>query len=593
MQLRNNTMQNSIEKLRRSVSAAVIVGCVVLYGNCLAQEHSAKLTFDDDIKPLLARRCSTCHNSDRTEADLNVTDFISLMQGGGSGEVIEPFSSDDSFLVKLVTHEDSPEMPPSGNKIPEQEINLLKQWVDQGALENSSSTAKKRKPKLDLTEVAANPNQRPENTPLPPRLSLEPQIHTRLKSQIRSIAVNPWSPIVAIALPQQVLLYDTKSYSLKGVVPFEFGNPEVVRFSRNGGLMLMAGGVGGASGKVVVWDVAKGEVIAVVGDELDSVLAADISADHALVALGGPKKIVRVFSLADGIERYQIKSHTQWITAIAFSPDGKSLATADRNGGLIVSDAATGNENFNLVGHKESVNAIAWRIDGKVLASASEDKTTRLWSSVKGKQVKSWEAHGDGTTDVVFTNKGRILTTGRDQKVKRWKQDGKGDGEFEGLSDVGMAVAWCDETKQIIAGDWRGEVLVWKAGKPKSVANLDANPPLIADRIAVASEKLTSAMDELITAEEILKVELLKLQQWKQESIAKTTELADATENESKIAGELASLAQAIGKLADETEPLKKVRDSKAASVGQLEKVVQRWQNEAAFEEELANSNSD
>ena len=563
-------------------------------GNSYAQEQTAKVTFDDDIKPLLARRCSTCHNSDRTEADLNVTNYIALMQGGGSGEVIESFSSDESFLVKLVTHEDSPEMPPSGNKIPDAEIDLLRLWVDQGALENSSSTAKKKKPKLDLTEVAANPNQRPEQPPLPPRLSLEPQIHTRLKSQIRSIAVNPWSPIVAIALPQQVLLYDTKSYSLKGVVPFEFGNPEVVHFSRNGGLMLMAGGVGGASGKVVVWDVVKGEVIATVGDELDSVLAADISADHSLVALGGPKKIVRVFSLADGRERYQIKSHTQWITAIAFSPDGKSLVTADRNGGLIVSDAATGNENFNLAGHKQSVNGVAWRSDGKVLASVSEDKTTRLWSSTNGKQVKSWDAHGKGTTDVAFTNDGRILTTGRDKKVKRWKQDGKGDGEFKGLTDVGMAVAWCDESKQIIAGDWRGEVLVWKAGKQgksERVATLNANPPLIADRITVVSEKLTSAKDELKTVQEALAVELEKLQQLKQESIAKTSELADATENESKLAEELASLAQAIGTLADELEPRKKVRDAKVLSVEQAEKIVQRWQDEAEFAKSKTDKN--
>ena len=477
-------MQNTIIKLTRSVSATIIFCCAIVCGNCYAQEPPEKVTFDDDIKPLLARRCSTCHNSDRTEADLNVTDFIALMQGGGSGEVIEPFSSDDSFLVKLVTHEDSPEMPPSGNKIPDAEIRLLKQWVDQGALENSASTARKKKPKLDLTEVAANPNQRPDQPPLLPRLSLEPQIHTRLKSQIRSIAVNPWSPILAIAVPQQVLLYDTKSHALKGVVPFEFGNPEVVRFSRNGALMLMAGGVGGASGKVVVWDVVKGEVVAVIGDELDSVLAADISADHSLVAFGGPKKIVHVFSMADGSERYQINSHTQWITAIAFSPDGKSLATADRNGGLIVSDAASGNENFNLTGHKQSVSAIAWRSDGKLLASVSEDKTTRLWSSINGKQVKSWEAHGQGTTDVAFADDGRILTTGRDQKVKRWKQNGSGDGEFKGLIDIGMAVAWCDETKQIIAGDWRGEVLLWKPGQTESVAALNANPPPIADRMA-------------------------------------------------------------------------------------------------------------
>ena len=573
-------MRNCFENLAIVTSAGIALVCS-LAAPGMAQQ--AQITFEDHVKPILARRCSTCHNGDRTEADLDVTSFITLMQGGGSGEVIEPFSADDSYLMGLVTHEESPEMPPGGNKIPDAEIALLKQWIDKGALENSGSTAKRKKPKIDLTAVATNANKRPEHPPLPPRLSLEPLIHTARKSQIRSIATNPWSPIVAIALPKQVLLYDTKTLGLLGVVPFKYGNPEHLRFSRNGGLLLMAGGVGGASGKVVIWDVAKGAVVTTIGDEPDSVLAADISADHQYVALGGPKKIVRVFTVADGNEIYQINSHTQWITAIEFSPDGKSLATADRNGGLIVSDAATGNENLNLAGHKQSVSSISWRSDGKVIASVSEDKTAKLWLNENGKQFKSWEAHGNGATCVAFTSDGRILTTGRDKKVKRWKQDGKADGEFKGFADVGMAVGWCGETKRIIAGDWRGDIFVWKPGQAQKIGLLDANPPMIAQRIARFSETLTTAVDELITAERALAGDAEKLQQLKQASVAKIAELADAEGNESQLAIELAVLAEEIGNLADEVAPLRKTRDAKAQVVSEAEKVLRYWEAEAEF----------
>lgn len=578
-------MRNCFQNLIIIASAALTAVCV-LAAPSTAQE--AKITYDDHIKPIFSRRCSTCHNGDRTEADLDVTSFITLMQGGGSGEVIDPFSADDSYLFSLVTHEDSPEMPPGGNKIPDAEIALLKQWIDKGALENSGSVAKRKKPKVDLSAVAEDPNKRPEQPPLLPRLSLEPQIHTARKSQIRSIATNPWSPIVAIALPKQVLLYDTKTFGLKGIVPFEHGNPEHLRFSRNGGLLLIAGGVGGASGKVVIWDVVKGAVVTTIGDELDSVLAADISADHKLVALGGPKKIVRVFSVADGNELYQISSHTQWITAIEFSPDGKNLATADRNGGLIVSDAATGNENLNLSGHKQSVSSISWRSDGKMIASVSEDKTAKLWLNETGKQFRSWEAHGNGATSVAFASDGRILTTGRDKKVKRWKQDGKADGEFNGLTDVGMAVAWCGETKHIVAGDWRGEIFVWKLGQAEKIGALNANPPTIAQRISRSSETLTTAADELKTAEEALARESEKLQQLKQDSVAKISELAGAEGNEAQLAIELASLAEQIGTLADQIAPLRKTRDEKAQVVSKAEQVVRRWEAEAEF----ARSNS-
>ena len=176
----------------------------------------------------------------------------------------------------------------------------MRDWIDQGALENADSKAKKRKPKADLTIVSANPNARPEVTPALPKLSLEPQLWTKRKSPIRAIAVNPWSPIVAIAAPRQVVLFNTETLALKGVIPFPDGKPEVLRFSRNGSILLIGGGLAGDSGTVLMWDVAKGKVVRTIGDELDSVLACDITPDHSLVALGGPKKVVRVYSTDDG-----------------------------------------------------------------------------------------------------------------------------------------------------------------------------------------------------------------------------------------------------------------------------------------------------
>ena len=59
---------------------------------------------------------------------------------------------------------------------------------------------------------------------------------------------------------------------------------------------------------------------AVVGQEMDIVLAADVSADGRLIALGGPTKVAKVYSVADGKLAYQITKHTDWITAVEFSP---------------------------------------------------------------------------------------------------------------------------------------------------------------------------------------------------------------------------------------------------------------------------------
>src|SRR6476620_4024355 len=103
------------------------------------------------------------------------------------------------------------------------------------------------------------------------------------------MAASPWAPLLAVAAPHAVLLYNTDSLDLVGSLPFPHGQVNVLRFSRNGQLLLA--GRGGKAGKGVVWSVADGRVLTEVGDEHDAVLAADISADQSQVALGGPSKV--------------------------------------------------------------------------------------------------------------------------------------------------------------------------------------------------------------------------------------------------------------------------------------------------------------
>ena len=352
-------------------TAMVLLLCSVVASASAQEKPAQKITFDEHAKPVLVQRCSSCHNSERKEGDLDVTNYTNLMIGGGSGEVIEAGSAGDSYLFNLVTHEDSPEMPPSGDKIPAPQIEILRKWIDGGALENSGSVAKKRKPRKDYGAISAG-DQRPKIEPIPSRLPLTPQLVAARPSSVHSIASNPWSPYIAVSSPQQVLLFNTKDFGLRGIIPFSWGQPETIRFSRNGSLLVIGGGKPGASGKVMIWDAIKGRSVTQIGDELDSVLAADIHPAQTLVALGGPQKIVRVYDM-DGELNYELKKHTEWITALQFSPNGKFLVTGDRNGGVHTWEAETGNEILALPGHKKSITSIDWRIDGKLLLTASED----------------------------------------------------------------------------------------------------------------------------------------------------------------------------------------------------------------------------
>ncbi len=78
------------------------------------------------------------------------------------------------------------------------------------------------------------------------------------------------------------------------------------------------------------------------GDELDVAFDADVNQNLSQVAMGGPQKMLRIYDTATGELQFDIKKHTDWIYAVAFSPDGVLIASGDRSAGLCVWEAATG-----------------------------------------------------------------------------------------------------------------------------------------------------------------------------------------------------------------------------------------------------------
>jgi len=454
-------------------------------------EDEEKITFEDHAQPIFRARCAACHNSDKKSGGLDLSTYTTLMEGGSSGSSIEPGDPDSSYLYSLVTHDQEPYMPPGNNKIPDAEISLLKKWIAGGALETKSSKAKPKKKAIGA--ATGSSLERPAVVAMPPHLPLDPSLHTPKPGCVNALATSPWAPLVAVAAPRQVLLYNTTTLQLVGVLDFPEGQPNVLKFSRTGQLLLAGGGRDGASGRVVIWDVATGERITEIGDEVDSVLAADISLDHSLVALGGPQKVVRVYSTADGSLRYEIRKHTEWVTAIAFSPDGVLLASGDRNGGAFVWEADSGNPYLELKGHTDRITDVSWRLDSNLIATSSQDATIRTWEMENGAQVKSWNAHGGGATSVDFNRAGNLVSTGRDRIPKLWNQNGEALKQFAALSDLGTAAAFCDETARVVAGDWLGQVQVFAEADGAIVGSLSPNPRPLAQLLEESQQQLATA----------------------------------------------------------------------------------------------------
>src|SRR5690606_19878069 len=136
----------------------------------------------------------------------------------------------------------------------------------------------------------------------------------------RAVDASPRAPLMAVGGNREVLLYSLDGFTLLGALPFPEGDVFSVSFSLNGELLAVAGGEEGASGLCAVYNIRTGERAGVYGEFYDTVLAADISPDHRMIALGGPNKRVRVYAMDTAAELYTIDAHTDWIYAVKFTP---------------------------------------------------------------------------------------------------------------------------------------------------------------------------------------------------------------------------------------------------------------------------------
>lgn len=528
-----------------------------------------KVTYEEHIAPIFREHCFTCHGQDDDQSGLALHTFGRTMQGGSGGEVVIAGDLEASRLWMLVSHQEDPKMPPEQDRLPDAQLALIKQWIATGALENAGSKAKvQERPKVDLSATAGS--SKPSGPPpMPAELPLEPLVVSQRSGAATALAASPWAPLVAVGGQKQILLYHAESGELLGILPFAEGVPHVLKFSRSGAVLLAGGGQGGKSGRVVLYDVRSGQRLTEIGDELDAVLGADVNNDQTLVALGGPRRVVRVYSVADGSLQYELRKHTDWVYAVEFSPDGVLLATSDRAGGLLIWEAATGQDYQNLLGHTQAVTDVSWRLDSNVLASVSEDGTCRLWEMENGRQLRSFNVHAGGAAAVEFGRSGEIVTAGRDKQVKLWDQNGRQIRAFEAFAELALEVCFALDDTRVVAGDFSGEYRVWNKADGKQVASLSGNPPSLAERARQAAAQADSAKTLADKAAA--------------EAAATTRALADKSAATKTATARLAEAQDALERLEAELPQLEKAAAEKAQTV---EKAAAEARQARAAEEE-------
>ncbi len=481
--------------------------CLILAAGLVATashaQENGKLTYDDHIRPLLENKCFSCHNPDKKKGGLELTSYAGLMNGGSGGAVVDAGNPQGSRLWTCSAKKEEPFMPPEGAPLDAKDLTLLSKWIAGGLLQAKGSVAKaSNKPKVDLTFAGGagkptGPVARPEN------VLLEPVIVTPRTSAVTAMAASPWTSLLAVAGQKQILLYDTDTHELAGILPYPEGYARSLKFSANGSLLIMGGGRGGKFGHAVVWDVRTGKRVTEVGKEFDQLMSADITPDHRKIAFGTNSKKVKCYDVATGEELYVIAKHTEWITGADFSPDGILLATSDRNGNVFVWEADNGGEFYSLGQHKGSVTDLAWRADSNILASCGADGTITTWEMKTGKQVASWSAHGGNVQSVSFLPDGRLLSGGADGTTAMWSIDGKRLEHRQGIrqADQVAKVVGLYDSKTFVSGNWLGEIRFFESETGREVTQVSSNPPKLADRLAASEKRLAELTPALAPAE--------------------------------------------------------------------------------------------
>ena len=155
--------------------------------------------------------------------------------------------------------------------------------------------------------------------------------------------------------------------------------------------------------------------------------------------------------------------HFDLIDSIAFSPDGKYIASGSSDGTVKLWDGESGRDIYNFYGHNESVYSVAFSPDGKQLVSGSEDETVKLWDAATGKEIKTISWFSGTVKSVVFSPDGKYIASSfASGQIKLWDPaTGEEIRSFFGYRDVGSSIALSPDGKYIISDSGAGIIKLW------------------------------------------------------------------------------------------------------------------------------------
>ena len=250
------------------------------------------------------------------------------------------------------------------------------------------------------------------------------------------VAYSPDGSMLAVASTIGIWIYDSNTYEPKTLLRGHTGSVLVVEFSSDGKTLAS----GSSDNTIRLWNPHTLQNIGVLTGHQTNVREVAFSYDGLLLAsFGSNDKSVRLWDVKTGRSKANISGCSSDIRSLAISPDGKTIAAGEENGKVTLLSTERNKRVATLVGHTlapsdirepGSVLSLAFSPDGKTLASGSRDTTIRLWNVKTQKHKVTLNGHKGRVTCLTFSPDGKTVASGAsythwssDSAIRLWDAD--------------------------------------------------------------------------------------------------------------------------------------------------------------------------